>query len=322
MAASRIDTHHHAVPAFYRTWLAAHSADAGGMPIPRWTPEASKRHLKLTGAATALLSISTPQVTPGNRSDARSIARDLNQYLHELVVAEPATFGYFATLPLPDTEGALDELRTAFDVLAADGVCLLANYGGTYLGDAAFDPVMRELDARGAVAFVHPAGLPGPTVPGLPPYAADFLHDTVRAALNLARSGVLTRYPNITFLLAHAGGYLPFASGRLSIAASPKGNPVDGFRLLRRFYFDTALAGTPYALASLLKFAAKDHVTYGSDFPFAPQAASVASATYQRVTLRTGASVSHEAARKLFPRLVPVVPAVVSGTAPQVEPPR
>lgn len=310
MAASRIDTHHHAVPDFYRDWLARRGADAAGLPVPRWSPEASRRHLRLTGARTAILSAPAPQVTPGGRADARAMARQLNEYLSGLMVAEPATFGFFATLPLPDTEGALDELQHAFDRLGADGACLLANYGGAYLGEPAFDPVLRELDRRGAVVFVHPAGLPGPALDGVAPAVADVLLDTVRAALDLARRGVLTRYPRIRFLLASGGGFLPFAAGRLAAAASPRGNPVDGLRLLRRFYLDTAQAGTPYALASLLRFAARGHVTYGSDFPFAPAAASLASAAYQRLPRRGGAAVSHETALGLFPRLVPVVPPV------------
>lgn len=308
--AGRIDTHHHAVPPFYRDWLAKKGVDAGGMPIPKWTPEASKRHLKLTGVRTAILSISTPQVTPGSRTDALAVARDLNEYLYSLVAADPATFGYVATLPLPDLEASLAELNRAYDRLAADGVCLLANYGGTYLGDPFFEPLMKELDARAAVVFVHPSALPGPAVPGLPPYAADFLLDTTRAALNLARHGVLNRYPSIRFVLAHAGGFLPFAAGRLSLSASSSINPVEGLRRLRRFYFDTALSGTPYALPTLLKFAKRGHVTYGSDFPYAPTVASVASAGYQTLSRLggRGVSVSRSAAETLFPRLVPVVP--------------
>ena len=326
MAASRIDTHHHAVPDFYRAWLTGHGIDAGGMPIPRWTPEASRRHMRLTGVRTAILSVSTPQVSLANRSDARAMARDLNEYLHGLVVAEPGTFGYFATLPLPDLEGALDEVRRAYDRLTADGVCLLANYGGTYLGDPVYEPLMAELDRRSAVVFVHPSALPGPDVPGLPPYAADFLLDTVRAALNLARRGVLGRYPRIRFILAHGGGFVPFAAGRLAPAASERGNVVEGFRRLRRFYFDTALAGTPYALPSLLRFAAKGHVTYGSDFPYAPGAATVASAAYQSVTRvgRRAASVAESNALALFPRLVPVVPEIrlPEPVGPELEGPR
>jgi len=37
------------------------------------------------------------------------------------------------------------------------------------------------------VIFVHPNYLPGPQVPGLPPFAADFLLDTVRAATLFVR---------------------------------------------------------------------------------------------------------------------------------------
>lgn len=307
--AARIDTHHHAVPDFYRSWLARHGAVADGLPLPKWSPESSRRHLKLTGARTAILSVTTPHVQAGSRSDARAMARELNEYLHGLVAADPGTFGFFATLPLPDGEAALDELARAFDGLAADGVCLLANYGGTYLGDPAHEPLFRALDARAAVVFVHPATLPGPGVPGLPPVPADSLLDLTRAALNLARRGVLTRYPRVRFLLAHAGGFVPFAAPRLAAAASARNNPVEGFRLLRRFYFDTALSGTPYALPALLRFAAKGHVTYGSDFPLAPQVASLASAAFQSVARvgRGGAGVAHANAEALFPRLVPRV---------------
>ena len=326
MPASRIDTHHHAVPDFYRAWLAGLGEDAGGMPIPKWTPEASRKHMRRTGVRTAILSVSTPQVALASRSDARALARDLNEYLHGLVVAEPGTFGYFATLPLPDLEGSLDEVRRAYDRLTADGVCLLTNYGGTYLGDRVYEPLMAELDRRSAVVFVHPSPLPGPEVPGLPPYAADFLLDTVRAALNLARRGILGRYPRIRFILAHGGGFLPFASGRLAPSASERGNPVEGFRRLRQFYFDTALAGSPYALPSLLRFAAKGHVVYGSDFPYAPVAGTMASAAYQTVSRsgRRATAVAEPNAHALFPRLVPVVPAIQSpvGSGYELEGPR
>lgn len=318
MATPRIDTHHHAVPEFYRAWLADHGVDAGGLPIPAWTPDASRRQMRRTGVRTAILSVSTPQVSPGSRMDARLMARELNQYLHRLVVAEPGTFGYFATLPLPDVADALDELNHAYDYLTPDGVCLLANTDGVYLGDPSLEPLMAELDRRSAVVFIHPSTLPGPTVPGLPAYAADFLLDTVRAALNLARRGVLTRYPHIRFLLAHAGGFVPFAAGRLAPAASPHGNPVDGLRLLRRFWFDTALSGTPWALPPLLRFAKKGHVTYGSDFPYAPRAASLASAGYQWLHRgrHGGHLVAFENAHRLFPRLVPVVAPIRVPDAP------
>jgi predicted TIM-barrel fold metal-dependent hydrolase len=185
--------------------------------------------------------------------------------------SRPARFGFFATLCLPDVRGSLAELEYAFDTLGADGAVLLANHRGIYLGDAAFDPVFEELHRRKSVVFVHPSLVPGlEPLPGVPAFVADFLLDTTRAAILLARSGTLERYPDLKIILSHAGGIVPYAAYRISAATSPTGNPLDGMGLLKRFYFDIALSGSPSALPSLLAFAEPGHVLYGSDFPYAP----------------------------------------------------
>ncbi|MGV7942584.1 amidohydrolase family protein, partial [Mycobacterium kansasii] len=82
----------------------------------------------------------------------------------------------------PDIEAATAEARRALDDLHADGVVLLANARGTYLGEAGQEPLFRALDERSATVFIHPADLPAPAVTGIPPFAADFLLDTTRAA--------------------------------------------------------------------------------------------------------------------------------------------
>ena len=43
--------------------------------------------------------------------------------------------------------------------------------------------------------------------------------------------------------------------------------------VFRKFYWDTALSASPAALPSLLAVADHSHITYGSDWPFAPEAA-------------------------------------------------
>ena len=175
-------------------------------------------------------------------------------------------------MPLPHVDLAITEARHALDHLHADGVTLLANSNGQYLGSPQLDPLMAELDARSAVAFVHPATLPGPAVDGIPPFAADFLLDTSRAAYSLVRNGVIQRYPRIRFILSHAGGFVPYASHRMALTIAgdtrrPLHEVLDDFR---SFYFDIALSGSPAALPSLLAFAQPDHILYGSDWPFAP----------------------------------------------------
>ncbi|MDR3530902.1 MAG: amidohydrolase family protein [Rhodopila sp.] len=103
------------------------------------------------------------------------MAREVNEYAAKVVADHPGRFGFYATLTLPDVDGALAEAAYALDTLHADGVVLHAHSKGTYLGDPRFDPLMDELNRRKAVVFAHPSTLPGDTVPGIPAYVADLL---------------------------------------------------------------------------------------------------------------------------------------------------
>jgi predicted TIM-barrel fold metal-dependent hydrolase len=77
----------------------------------------------------------------------------------------------------------------------------------------------------------------------------------------------LDRYPNITFVLAHAGGFLPFAASRArTLAWAHYGIEEARFDdYLRRFYFDLALAGSS-ALPSLLAAVGPERVVFGTDW--------------------------------------------------------
>ena len=268
---SRIDTHHHIVPPRYAAWLQARGITAGGLPIPGWSAEGALDLMDALGIAGGVFSVSTPGVHLGDAREARFMAREVNEFAAGVCAEHPGRFGFFATLTLPDVEGALAEVAHAYDVLRADGVVLLANVNGTYLGDASFEPLMAELDRREAVVFVHPSALPAPPVAGIPPFAADFLLDTTRAAINMARAGWLQRYARLKIILSHAGGFLPYAAERVARLCAPSGKQEDGIATLRRYYFDTALSSSPYALPSLLAFADPTHITFGSDWPYAPK---------------------------------------------------
>ena len=218
--------------------------------------------------------------TPGTTflpslTDAVSLARDVNDYLADLVAAQPDRFGFFATVPTPHVDESAAEVVRSLDELGADGVVLLANSAGTYLGQEGQDELFAALDARSAVVFIHPAELPGPAVDGVLPFATDFLLDTTRAAYLLVRNEICRRYPEIRFILSHAGGFVPYASHRMAVGImSDTGrSPTDSLDDFAGFYFDTALSSSAAALPSLLAFAKPGHVTFGSDWPFAPIAA-------------------------------------------------
>ncbi|MFD4505893.1 amidohydrolase family protein [Streptomyces sp. NPDC058457] len=314
-ASRRIDVHQHVVPPFYRDTLAGHGiTEAGGRALPEWSPGAALELMDLLGTETAILSVSTPGTgfltDPG---EAAALARRLNDFSAALAAEHPGRFGWFATLPLPDAAAAAREAERALAELGADGVTLLANTDGDYLGAAGQDALWRVLDEHGAVAFVHPAELPGPAVDGIPPFAADFLLDTTRAAYLLVRNGVVHRYPHIRFVLSHAGGFVPYASHRMAVAlaADTGRSPLDILEDLRGFYFDTALSSSPAALPTLLAFARPGHVLFGSDWPFAPAAAGqyFANGLDSGVDPGTLAAVDRGNAEALFPRLAAGIPA-------------
>lgn len=87
-----------------------------------------------------------------------------------------------------------------------------------------------------------------------------------------------------------------------------RGDVEAGIATLRRYGFDLAISATTSALPSLLAFADPANITYGSDWPFAPEpyVASGASAL-DRSTLNDTQryTIDRGNAKTLFPRLRP-----------------
>ncbi len=272
-----IDVHaHYLTQAYRQACETAGQFQLDGFPIPDWRPEAALDLMDSIGIATALLSISSPGVHFGDDRAARTLARQVNVEGMEIGAAHAGRFGLLASLPLPDVEGALTELVYALDTLHADGIALLTHYHGHYLGDPLFEPVMAELDRHHAVAVLHP------TSPacweavsfGNPRPMLEFPIDTTRAVVNLALSGTLDRYPNIRFVIPHAGGALPVLADRVhSFAAvfpTAGQQSIDVLTALSRLYYDLAGTPLPRALPALLNLVEPNRLLYGSDFPFTP----------------------------------------------------
>jgi predicted TIM-barrel fold metal-dependent hydrolase len=222
-----IDVHHHIVPKEYVQVLSKLGVTKGlGVPLPKWNVEKTLEVMDKNGISTAILSISAPGVyfkekDPGMKV-AKELSRQTNEIMAGLIADHPGRFGAFATLPLPDVEAALEELTHALDALRLDGVILMSNYDGYYLGDQRFNKLFAELNRRKAVVFIHPDTPPGieQSHLGLPESMMDVCFDTTRTVFSLIVNGVTKNYPDIRFILAHAGGTVPYIAARVSITAS------------------------------------------------------------------------------------------------------
>lgn len=171
--------------------------------------------------------------------------------------------------------------------------------------------------APGAPRTSAPAGRPGAggppgvTVPGLPNFLCDFLLDTTRAAANMIRNRTLDRFPNLSVILPHGGGFLPHIATRLEAFAGSFDPPVEPALVrdhLHRFYYDTAGPMSP--AGTLLATVDPARILFGSDWPACPadmvaDIAVPALAADPALTPALRRAVNRENALRLMPRLVP-----------------
>ncbi len=293
---SRIDVHHHIIPPEYIERLDSLGIKQSfGVKFPKWTPEISLSFMKKNNIRKAITSITTPGVSFGDKQTSRDLARQCNEYMAKLKRQYPHKFGGFASLPLPDIEGSLDELKYALDKLNLDGVALLTHYKGKYLGDEIFEPIFAELNKRNAVVFIHPTDPAGQYDPklGIPNALIEATFETTRAVTNMIYTGVTDRYKKINYILSHGGGTLPYTGWRVALVKygqkgkKPpflrslydfiiKGGPEKGLDTLKNMYYDTALTASEPALKALEAFVGPDHIVFGSDFVMAKLAPIVA----------------------------------------------
>ncbi|MDX3071152.1 amidohydrolase family protein [Streptomyces sp. MI02-7b] len=306
-----IDVHAHYITPSYREALTAagHTRPDGMPAIPEWSPESALALMDETGVATAMLSVSSPGVSLGDAAAAATLARAVNEEGAAVVREHPRRFGLLASLPLPDVPAALAELGHALDVLGADGVILLTNYDGVYLGDSRFAPLMAELHRRETVVLLHPTSpvCGERTALGFPHPMVEFLFDSTRAVAELALRHVLERCPGIRFVVPHAGAALPVMADRIAVFAQMSGTGVDVLAALRALHYDVAGAALPRALPALLSLVDPDRLVYGSDYPFtpAPVVKDLAAALAATGVLDAAGKhlVTSGNARSLFPRL-------------------
>ncbi len=275
-----IDVHHHILPPDYVKMVGPDQIkplSAAGR-FPDWSPQMSIDAMDRNGVELAVTSMSAPGFIFDDVDLRRKLVRHCNLYAAQMRSDHPERFGLFASLPLPDVEGSLEEIDYCFDILQADGICLLSNYSSFYPGDERFGAVFDELNRRNAVVYFHPTTTACCSCFGqIPAATLEFPFDTTRAICSLLFSGTFHRCRDIRFIFSHAGGALPFLTERIMrlerFAEYRSAVPDGSLAELSRLYFDIALSANRYAFSSLLELVKPSQVLFGSDYPFASEAA-------------------------------------------------
>ena len=303
-----IDVHHHLLPPKY---IAARRADilkvSAMSSVLDWTVARSLDDMDKSGVRTAIVSVSTPGIWFGKADEGRGLAREINEFAARMAIDHPGRFGFFAAVPLPDTDGSLKEIEYALDTLHADGVGVLTNYDGKYLGDPAFTAVFDELNRRKAVVYTHPtaASCCWDMVPGVPISTEEFGFDTTRTITSLLYNGTLSRCSDVKFIFSHGGGTIPFLAGRIGGGASrlttlvPHGPDYE----FRRLHFDTASVVNAPAMAAILKLIPVTQVMFGTDYPWGNAGSALQGLESLGLSDGDVQAIKYASATRLFPRL-------------------
>jgi predicted TIM-barrel fold metal-dependent hydrolase len=300
-----VDVHHHFVPPGYEAAL-----KANGIRPVRWTLQASLEEMNKSGIATAILCLPPPSITFGDLPFGRKLSRESNEAAARIVGEHPGRFGSFAAIPYADIEGSLAEIRHALDTLRADGIALMTSYGGKYLGDPAFWPILEELNRRKAVVYTHPTS-PACCTRTLPLTSINTIEgpvDTTRTMASLMFAGGAARFPDIRWIFSHSGGVTPFLLSRFerhgAEARDSKEKMPDGpMHELRKFYYDTAQGNHPGALFALMQMVPVSQVLYGTDYPFIDGATVTAGLARHGFSAADLRAINRENALRLLPHL-------------------
>jgi predicted TIM-barrel fold metal-dependent hydrolase len=275
----RIDIHAHYFPEMYLDLLQRFGSEATDI-ARHWAAGGSsdelEARLELMDSAQVqmqVLSVSPQLPYFEDETHAIEAARSINDLYADLVWRYPTRFAAFAATPLPHIDAALAEIARALDQLDMVGVTVATSVLGRSLADPEFEPLYAELNRRGAVLYIHPAG-----VSACSPLIADYgltwpigapIEDTI-SATQLIFKGIPVRYPHIKIINSHLGGALPMLLQRLDNQyrwAAP-GLTEPPSAQARRMWYDTVGHFHVPALRCACESFGTDRLMLGTDFPY------------------------------------------------------
>jgi predicted TIM-barrel fold metal-dependent hydrolase len=313
-----VDVHHHCVLPEYQAALVRSGAADPSRPLRRnASPQEAIEAMGTLGIEAAIVNpLSVAGVHHGDDANAHYLCRSVSDALARFASAAPDKLGFFAPLPYPDVDGSLEHMAYALDALKAEGLILLSSQNGIYVGDKRMEPLLAEMNRRKTIVFVHPArpAFIDTLTTRIWGSIIEYTFETTRVAAFLIYNEFMKKYPDIRWILAHAGGCLPYISFRLILMEEQDVNapafsermPEGARHWVDRFYFDTAISGSPPALAALMEVARPGHVMYGSDWPYIDrhtvELQHECLATWKGFSAKSRSAVYRESALALFPR--------------------
>ncbi|MBJ3774961.1 amidohydrolase family protein [Acuticoccus mangrovi] len=201
------------------------------------------------------------------------ISRMQNDHVVALVGRAPERFVGIGTLPLTDTDAAVEEAKRGvargLKAFQIDSRCMERE-----LSDRTLDPLYDTLQSLGVGLMIHPLGFSHGER-----FTSFFMVNSVAQPLeeliafnHLVFGGVLDRFPKLKVYIAHGGGFAPYYIGRFDHAWTVRPElrrltPKPPSDYLARLFYDTCVF-RPDHIRTLVDLVGADRVMLGSDYPF------------------------------------------------------
>ena len=244
------------------------------LDLEDYSPERKLAAMDAAGIDVSVLSVNIP--SPSRLPPAQRLAgaRICNEYLADLVGSSEGRFAAIASLPLPDVDASVAELRRAVHDLGLRGVFLCSHLDGVHLDDRSLEPFYAAVADLQVPLVLHP------TVPtwgghvkdhSMIPMAA-FMVDTSFAMLRLILGGVMERHPTLQVVHPHVGGVLPYLMGRVQEQTEVKRRGRDHISQPPAAYYERVwldlVTPSAQAMRYALEFAGPERLMFGSDHPW------------------------------------------------------
>ena len=298
-AYEKVDFHIHYLTSTYKEYLyKQYGAFPDGFPTPAWDLDNQIKFMSGMNIRYALLGMSSPDFCHHNQAETKVLVERSNDEISELLKGYEGKLGYMAALPLPNISDTLSEIERVLE-RGAKGFSVCTHADGVYLGQPELDPIIERLNERKAIVAIHPtqpSSVPGNVCGGLPIPAMEFLFDTTRTVVNMSGNNIFQRFPDIKWIVPHAGSFLPVLSDRIQVFFDYYDNKPNIFSDLKHVYYDIAGFVEPKLLEMLLRVAPVDHILYGSDFPHTP----AESCKMLAISLESTQKLNHQEKLKIF----------------------
>jgi aminocarboxymuconate-semialdehyde decarboxylase len=202
------------------------------------------------------------------------VARIMNEEVVEATEPYGGRFTPLGTVPLQDTDAAINELRYLAGELGMKGIEIGTHVEGEEISSPRLDPFWAEVDRLGLVVVIHTQGATHAQRLSDHNFVNIIGHafEATLATAHLIFDGVVERYPGLKIVVVHGGGYLPAYAGRIDHGWRAREDISDGVpqlptSYLKKFFFDT-MVFEPGQVEYLTKLYGAEHVLLGTDYPY------------------------------------------------------